>query len=226
MDRLGPYLLGPNDENQGVYTGDARQLAKAIPDESVDLIFTDPVYQNIEDYRWLAETAARVLKPYAPILVWSNGKWHRINADWLEAAGLTYRWDFGCVIATGPAPMNGKIIAKTNRLIWLDLNRQSKMLDYLADGYWSGSWSKLYGEWKWTKNPEFTLQAIRAFCNGGVIFDPFAGQGTTPAVCKMMDRHWLGFEIDPDTAEQARQRIRETQPPLFVPEPQQLDFEF
>ena len=60
---LGPYLLGPNDVNQGIYTGDARELARAIPDESVDLIFTDPVYQNIDDYRWLAETAARVLKP-------------------------------------------------------------------------------------------------------------------------------------------------------------------
>ena len=25
-DYLGPYLLGPNDENQGIYTGDAREL--------------------------------------------------------------------------------------------------------------------------------------------------------------------------------------------------------
>ena len=53
---LGPYLLGPNDENQGIYTGDARELAEAIPDESVDLIFTDPVYDRIDDYRWLAES--------------------------------------------------------------------------------------------------------------------------------------------------------------------------
>jgi DNA modification methylase len=48
---LGPYKLGFNsDENVGIYTGDARELSRAIPDESVDLIFTDPVYDRIEDY--------------------------------------------------------------------------------------------------------------------------------------------------------------------------------
>lgn len=52
-----------------IITGDARELAKQIPDESVDMVFTDPVYENIDDYRWLAETAARVLKPGGACLV-------------------------------------------------------------------------------------------------------------------------------------------------------------
>ena len=47
MDSLGPYLLGPNNTPEnGIYTGDAWELARAIPDESVDLIFTDPVYDQ------------------------------------------------------------------------------------------------------------------------------------------------------------------------------------
>ena len=40
MTTLGPYDLNT------IITGDARELAKAIPDESVDLIFTDPVYDR------------------------------------------------------------------------------------------------------------------------------------------------------------------------------------
>ena len=59
--QLGPYRLGPNDTPEnGIYCGDARELAQAIPDESVYLVFTDPVYNRVDDYRWLAETGARV----------------------------------------------------------------------------------------------------------------------------------------------------------------------
>jgi len=53
----------PKEYRNQIVTGDARELAKAIPDESIDLVFTDPVYDRIDDYRWLAETAARVLEP-------------------------------------------------------------------------------------------------------------------------------------------------------------------
>lgn len=39
------YLLGPNDSAEnGIYLGDARVLADGIPDRSIDLILTDPVY--------------------------------------------------------------------------------------------------------------------------------------------------------------------------------------
>ena len=38
----------------------------------------------------------------------------------------------------------------------------------------------------------------------------------------MLGRNYLAFEIDPDTAELARERVRITQPPLFVPEPEQI----
>ena len=61
----------PQEYRNQIVTGDARELAKRIPDESIDLIFTDPVYDRIEDYEWLAETAARVLKPDRACLVWT-----------------------------------------------------------------------------------------------------------------------------------------------------------
>jgi len=37
----------------------------------------------------------------------------------------------------------------------------------------------------------------------------------------MLGRRYLAFEIDPDSAELARERVRNTQPPLFVPQPEQ-----
>lgn len=198
-----------------IMTGDARKLARTIPDASVDLVFTDPVYDQKTLYTWLARIARRVLKPGGAVLVWSNGKWHHQNARWMEGAGLTWRYDFGCVSNTGPAPMCGKVIAKTNRLIWLDVDGKSKMTGYLADGFISTQWGKMYGEWEWTKNPVFCTQALLAFTHRGALtYDPFTGVGTIPAVCRMQGRDYYASEIDPATAERARERLAATNPPL------------
>jgi len=216
----------PEAYRNQIVTGDARALAERIPDESIDLIFTDPVYSEQALYDALAAIALRVLKPGGAVLCWSNGKWHRQNANWLEAAGLTYRYDFGCVIATGGAPMNGKIISKTNRIIWLDKNEQSKMRGYLADGYASVAWSRLHSEWTWTKNPVYCEQAIEAFApQGAIVLDPFAGHATIPAVTKIAGRQYIGFEIDPTRAAAARTRLENTQAmhPLFVADQTELD---
>ena len=65
MEKLGRFLLGPNDTpKNGIYTGDAKFLAKDIPDESVDLIFTDLPYpkEYLYCFRDLAEFSSRILK--------------------------------------------------------------------------------------------------------------------------------------------------------------------
>ena len=227
MTKLGPYILGPNDTPEnGIYLGDARVLAEAIPDESIDLVFTDPIYQRIDDYRWLAETGARVLRPEGALLCWSNGKWHRDNANWLESYGLIYRWTFACVISNASSPMNGKIIAKTSRVIWCNLGGPRNMRTYLADGYLSigGAWNIAKGTHKWGKSAYFTQRMIECFTDhDAIIFDPFTGGGTVPAVCKILGRQYLAFEILPDVAEMARERVRNTQPPLFVQREEQLE---
>ena len=217
----------PDEFKNQIVTGDARVLAKAIPDESIDLIFTDPVYDRIDDYRWLAETAARVLKPEGVLLVWSNGRWHYHNTKWLDSyRGMTYRWTFASIATNASAPMNGKIIAKTNRLIWFDLGGNRNMRTYLPDGYLSigGRWNIPKGIHKWGKCGLFTANAIECFTDvDAVVLDPFTGGGTVPAVCKMLRRNYIAFEIEPDVAEDARERVLNTQPPLFVLEPEQME---
>ena len=57
---------------------------------------------------------------------------------------------------------------------------------------------------------------------GDLVFDPFMGGGTAAAVCKVIGRRYLGFEIDPVMADVARRRVDETQMPLFRTELEQL----
>lgn len=215
-DRLGRYLLGPNDTPEnGIYTGDAKLLSKAIPDESVDLIFTDPVYQNIDDYRWLAETAARVLKQRGSLLVWSSTISQYEIKPLIEqhlkfCAPLTY-----IKIANTYAMFSRKLFVWATPLLWFAKGKAAN--HFMPDTVVSAR--QTAGRHKWNKNPEAILTWLTAF--EGFVFDPFTGGGTVPAVCKMLGRRYLAFEIDPDVAETARERVRNTQMPLFVLEPEQ-----
>ncbi len=217
--RLGPYLLGYNDSPEcGIYTGDSRELAKAIPDESVDLIFTDPVYQNIDDYRWLAETAARVLKPDSAALVFCGIGWIGESIAALQAGGLSYRWQ---LILSMPYRNGGHIPGGFSQYIsclWFEKGRAMPLYQ-VPD---MRLWRPADGPFEWAKNPDFVAYYMAAFSqSGAIVFDPFTGGGTVPAVCKMLSRQYLAFEIDPATADKARARVRQTQPPLFVPEAEQ-----
>lgn len=204
----------PIEYRNQIVTGDARDLARAVPDASIDLIFTDPIYSERSLYDWLAQEAQRVLRPNGVVLCWSNGHWHRKNADWLEAGGLTYRWDFAVINGDTSAPMDGKIISKTNRLLWFDAGRQSKMRGYLADGYLSvgGRWPIPRADFGWGKSAAFTIQAVDAFSvQDDVLLDPFAGGGTHLCIARLTLRNFIAYEVDPERAQRARARVEQTQ---------------
>lgn len=212
MDKLGPYLLN------SIVTGDARDLAKGIPDGSVDLIFTDPVYQNIDDYRWLAETAARILKDEGMLFALAG---HAFLPDIFVAVDglIKFHW----LIAYHHPQKNAAMFQKRLWVTWKPCLTFSKtgagsgkfILDSYTGTKSQMEYSKLFH--KWGQGEDFFTYYIGQLANDAyVILDPFCGGGTVPAVCKMLGRNYLGFEIDADTAEDARQRVAQTQPPLFT----------
>ncbi len=66
-----------------------------------------------------------------------------------------------------------------------------------------------------TQKPEALLErVILASTNlGEVILDPFFGTGTTGAVARRLNRHWIGIETEQSYIDIARQRIDAVQPP-------------
>ena len=216
---LGPYLLGPNDTPEnGIYTGDARELAKAIPDESVDLIFTDPVYDRIDDYRWLAETGARVLRENGSMLAFCG------NVYFSEVCGALLRFLDPC------PPLAQYVVGATGRIFNYSLQLNLLMLAWFSKGRPTNKWMAVqqanptrsergHG---WGKNDLMIAYRLEKFIPvNDFAFDPFTGGGTVPAVCKMLSRRYLAFEIDPDVAQMARDRVRHTQPPLPIEMPTQ-----
>lgn len=52
---------------------------------------------------------------------------------------------------------------------------------------------------------------INSSMEGDVVLDPFIGSGTTAVACKLLGRHYLGFEIDPEYHQTAIKRVNETE---------------
>jgi DNA modification methylase len=217
MKTLGPYALN------SIITGDARELAQAIPDNSVDLIFTDPVYQNIEDYAWLAETAARVLKPDRACLVWCGIGFLDLTIEALKTR-LAYRWQGIWYISNGMkrADMG---FCNYSPFLWMEKGR-SKPFKPVADiamvAIPDPGNARNHQNHKWEKQIGVIKRYLEAFaCSGSTVVDFFTGSATIPVVCKMLGLDYWACEIDPPTADRARQRVEMTQPPLFVMQPEQ-----
>jgi site-specific DNA-methyltransferase (adenine-specific) len=68
--------------------------------------------------------------------------------------------------------------------------------------------------WHGCQMPEQLLgRIIRACSNpGDLVLDPFTGSGTTLTVAKKLDRRFLGFELSPDYAQRAQERLDAAQP--------------
>jgi site-specific DNA-methyltransferase (adenine-specific) len=63
--------------------------------------------------------------------------------------------------------------------------------------------------WHGCQMPEQILgRIIRVSSNeGGIVFDPFGGSGTTLVVAKKLSRRFLGFELSPDYVAQTEERL-------------------
>ena len=59
------------------------------------------------------------------------------------------------------------------------------------------------------QKPEKLIERIvKASSNeGDIVFDPFSGVGTTFAVCKKLNRNFIGFELNPDYIDITKERV-------------------
>jgi site-specific DNA-methyltransferase (adenine-specific) len=60
-----------------------------------------------------------------------------------------------------------------------------------------------------TQKPEALIERmIRASSNeGGVVLDPFVGSGTTCRVASILNRKWIGIDLNPNYIEMSQKRM-------------------
>ena len=191
-----------------LHHGDFREVASNIPDESIDLILTDPPYPEEFRHLWkdLGVVAERVLKPSGFLVAYSgqHGLPQILNS--LQESGLQYYW-MAALKHTRHAQRFERSMMNAQKPILIYQKPPTKKQDgWLVDLVSGSGQEKTHHEWQQDLQSAETL--LDAFSKpGDLVLDPFLGGGTTAAACKIYGRDCIGIEIEEDSYQRCRERL-------------------
>ena len=209
---MGLTSLGDLELND-IYYGDAMKLGKRIPDNSIDLIFTDPPYAHeyLYLYEWLAEWASRVLKDDGFLISYAGVYWknkvYQIMDQHLEYFYDYVEYNTGNSTVLWPR----KTISRYKSLLCYRKKGGTGLPVTNVIGVFVDDKIKKFGDkryHKWGQVESTARYYIEVFTDqNDIVIDPFAGGGTTPVVCKKLHRLHIGFENDLESFKIARERL-------------------
>jgi 16S rRNA G966 N2-methylase RsmD len=191
--------------------GDFRQLSKTIPNELIELIFTDPPYttEYLPLYSDLAVMARNALKEGGSLVTYVGHYAIPKVIGIMENIGLTYWWPIAVILSGSFAKHYPKqVTIKWKPLLWFVKGDKLITTDFLSDLIKSDTPSKVLHEWE-QSTAEAKHIISRLTMEGQTVFDPMMGSGTTGIAAIQNNRKFIGIEIDSDKFEIANARIGE-----------------
>lgn len=200
-------------EDCKVYHGDFMELGKNIPDNSVDLVLTDPPYGG--EFLYLFEPMAkfvnRVLKEGGSLVLFAGQYDLLAKGNIIEKSGLKFRWQI-CVKHTGnKAKMMGfgtwiKVAWKP--LIWFIKGNGGKteIPGWIEDFVESQKPPKDKHKWaQSTIEAEHVIKGLTV--ENQIVCDPFMGYATNGVAALKLGRKFIGIEIDKEHFSNALDRL-------------------
>ncbi len=196
-----------DDNRYRVIHGDAAEVLATLPDESVDVIITDPPYprEYLHLYGLLAEQGARLLKPSGSLLALC-GQSYLPEIFPAMTRHLTYNWMLAYMTpGRSPKQWQRKVYPKWKPVLWF------------VKGEYTGEW--LVGDvinspddgrdlHEWQQSEPGMERLVERFSKpGDLVLDCFCGAGTTGVAALGLGRRFLGVDIDPQAVETSRQRL-------------------
>ncbi len=191
-----------------VLVGDMREIGTRIPDNSIDLILTDPPYpaEFVPLFSDLSRLALRVLRPGGLCLTYS-GQIHLPEIYSRMGECLEYLWTFA-IRHTGGAQ---RIFKANVNTAWKPVLAYTK---HPFTPYWdsfidvvSGGMEKDLHEWQ--QSEAEAAYFIEHLCpQKGIVLDPFCGSGTVLVAAGKLGRQYIGIEIEEGTAANASRRLQ------------------
>lgn len=191
-----------------VRAGDFRDNLANIPDDSVDLIFTDPPYDkaSVPLYGDLAKLAARVLVPGGSLVCYAGV--HSLPELFpLMSPHLRFWWQM-CLRLSGAFPRQHgwRVHVHYKPLLWFvkGTYRGEYVVDVIESTWLAKNWHD------WEQSEAEAAHCISKMTpEGGFVLDPMCGSGTTLVAAARLGRCFLGVELDREKAKVAAARLRQ-----------------
>ena len=212
LEPLGPRTIA-------IHHADARVFANALPDNSVDLIYTDPPYYRsfLWTYGWLAEVGARILRPGGWLLAMGGGNWaDEILGSMAEHMIYHYTLLVRLSASAGgvlrPHGQKAPVISRVKPIYVFAKGRTTPRTVVYSPFAGDGN-DKRYHHWG--QEEKSTRYYVDCFSTtGDLVFDPFVGGGTTAVVCQALERRFIGCDIDQQAVATTRARLSN---PFYMP---------
>lgn len=180
-----------------------------IPNDSVDLIFTDPPYGKVSLplYADLAKVASRVLKVGGSLVTNAGHCAIPDIIEFMKNEGLTYWWIFVLKLS-GPFARSfyRGISIKWKPLLWFVKGNKKNAVDFISDYIESTSPEKALDDWE--QSPTEAEHVIsRLTLENQIVFDPMMGYGTTGVAAASLNRRFIGIEINSERFDLAKARL-------------------
>ena len=191
-----------------IYNKDFRKLK--IEDSSIDLILTDPPYPAEYLHLWkdLFIQAKRVLKANKFLVAYSGQMYLDKIFKYADEAGLDYYWMINIEFTKKPLVHGRKVLNEWKPILVFQngLKQHDRVFsDKITMKYTEREMHDL--NWGQTIEPfEFLLD--RFSNTQDLIYEPFAGTGTTLIACKNTNRKCIGTEIKTDYIDLIKGRLK------------------
>jgi 16S rRNA G966 N2-methylase RsmD len=189
--------------------GDCIDESSSIPDNSVDMIFTDPPFaaEFVSNYSKLGELAMRVLKDGGSLVTYVGLCLPEIINRLLDS-GLKYNWTCYVRHMGSQAIPIGRAMVCGNQMLWLYKGESlDKSVMFVADYVESKQRpDKALHKWAQSQNvAEYFISKLTT--ENQTVCDPFMGSGTTGLAALKLRRQFIGIEIDKERFEIAQANI-------------------
>lgn len=213
-----------------LYHGDCLEVMRELEDNSVDAVVTDPPYNikyhyntykdNLEEcdyYDWL--TNIFIMRPHVIIHYPESIFKYSFHAGIFPDKIVSWVYNANTPRQHRTVAFFG-IVPDFSKGSQPYLNPSDKRIKKRIE---DGKTARLYDWWhinqvknvskEKTKHPaQIPLRVMKNILDiiqSDLILDPFFGSGTTGVACELMNRRWIGIELDEEYCEIAAKRIEE-----------------